>query len=83
MSKSRNCAALALSCESPDVILTHSMQAGLRVDLRRADSLVPEELLHLIQRHARIQQNSRDARSQPVWGHFLVNMAIFAQRPKR
>ena len=50
------------------------MQASLRVDLRRADPLVPEELLHLIQRHARIQQNSRDARPQPVWGHLLVRI---------
>ena len=39
------------------VVLAHPLEAGFGVDLGRADPPVPMELLHLIQRHARIQQD--------------------------
>ena len=72
-------AGLALSRESPNVVFAHPAEDGFGVDLGRADPLVPEELLYLIQRHARVQQNSRDARPQAVWGHVLVNISPFCE----
>ena len=52
------------------------MQARLGIDLRRGDPLVPEELLHLVQRHACVQQNGCDARTQAVRGDVLVNARL-------
>lgn len=56
----------ALCSEGTEVVLAHGLQACLRIDLRRSNPLVPEELLHLIQGHTSIQQNRRDAGAQPV-----------------
>ena len=49
-----------------DVVLTHSMQTRLGVDLCRGNPLVPEKLLHLVQGHACIQQDGRDAGAETM-----------------
>lgn len=49
------------------------MEACFGVDLSGRDPLVAEELLHLVQWHARVKQNRRDARSQAVRGDVLVD----------
>jgi len=48
-------------------MLAQAPQAGLRIDLGRAEVLVPQKFLHLVNGHARIQQQRGHTGSEPMW----------------
>ena len=56
-----------------EVVFAHAAQTRIGVDLGGGDPLVPQKLLHLVQRHAGVQQEGRHAGAQPVRGHVLIN----------
>jgi hypothetical protein len=47
-------------------MLAQAPQAGLGIDLGRAEVLVSEEFLHLVYGHPRVQQQGGHARPEPV-----------------
>src|SRR2546428_7457965 len=47
-------------------MLAQTPQAGLRIELGRAEVLMPQKFLHLVNRHPRIQQESRHTGPEPV-----------------
>ena len=47
-------------------MLAQTPQAGLRLELGRAEALMPQELLSLVNRHARIQQERRHTGPEPA-----------------
>ena len=47
--------------EGAYAVFAHTVKTGLGVDLGRGDPLMSKKLLHLVQRHADIEQNSGDA----------------------
>ena len=47
-------------------MLAQTPQAGLRIELGRAEVLVPQKFLHLVNWHPRIQQQRGHAGPEPV-----------------
>jgi hypothetical protein len=52
-------------------MLAQAPQAGLRIELSGAEVLVPQKLLHLVNRHPRIQQEGGHTGPEPVRGDAL------------
>ncbi len=48
-------------------MLAQPPQAGLRIDLSRAEVLVPQKFLHLVDGHSRIQQQRGHTGPEPMW----------------
>jgi hypothetical protein len=47
-------------------MLAQTPQAGFRIELSGAEVLMPQKFLHLVNRHPRIQQESRHTGPEPV-----------------
>ena len=62
-------------------MLAQAPQAGLRIELGRAEVFVPQKFLYLVNRHPRIQQEGSHAGSQPVRGDTLSQARALGRVP--
>jgi len=64
------------SVKGLEIRFAESMQTRFGVDLRGGDALVPEELLDMIEGHASVEEDRRNAGAQTVWRHLLRDSGL-------